>query len=311
MNRTLYAAVTLCLFAAPALADIRGAHCSTSDPYLPGSTARMRWTCSNDSPTAPDPEGLAKIALGYPDGWTVACASQNATDSNGNPVAFSCTASGQTVIYLDTDGGPGEIVPGRSWSFSVDVTAPATATGPQCAFYTLTGDGAGGEPHNIIECGTCQPFIPTNTPTRTPTHTATLTPTSTPTFTPTNTPTLTPTNTPTFTSTNTPTFTPTQTPALAATDTPTPTPTSTQTPTPTLTPTIAFTATATPTDTPTRPPTPTPRATRPPVSPTFTPLVSPTPTLPPAPIPMLDPRGLAAIAAIFAALGILRLKLVK
>ena len=269
MNRALCAAVTLCLFAAPALANIRGAKCSTSDPYLPGGTARMRWTCSNDSPTAPDPEGLNKIALGYPDGWTVACGSQNATDSNGNPVAFSCTASGQTVTYVDTDGGPGEILPGRTWSFGVDVTAPATATGPQCAFYTLSGDGSGGEPHNIIDCGICQGFTPTNTPT------------------------------PTFT--NTPTLTPTNTPTLTPTSTPTPTPTNTLTPTPTLTPTVALTptVTATPTITQTRTPTPTPRATRTPVTPS------------PEAIPMLDPRGLAAVAAIFAAIGILRLKMLK
>ena len=266
MNRALCAAVTLCLFAAPALANIRGAKCSTSDPYLPGGTARMCWTCSNDSPTAPDPEGLNKIALGYPDGWTVACGSQNATDSNGNPVAFSCAASGQTVTYVDTDGGPGEILPGRTWSFCVDVTAPPTATGPQCAFYTLSGDGSGGEPHNIIECGTCQPkaFTPTNTPTLTPTKTPTLTPTNTPTLTPTNTPTLTPTNTLT------------------------PTPTNTLTPTPTLTPTVALTPTFTP-----------------PNMPTYTPSLTPNP----AAIPMLDPRGLAAVAAIFAAIGILRLKM--
>ena len=298
MNRALCAAVTLCLFAAPALANIRGAKCSTSDPYLPRGTARMCWTCSNDSPTAPDPEGLNKIALGYPDGWTVACGSQNATDSNGNPVAFSCTASGQTVTYVDTDGGPGEILPGRTWSFCVDVTAPATATGPQCAFYTLSGDGSGGEPHNIIECGTCQPqgFTPTNTPTPTPTNTPTLTPTNTPTLTPTNTPTLTPTNTPTLTPTNTPTLTPTNTPTLTPTNTPTPirtntptpTPINTLTPTPTLTPTVALTPTFTP-----------------PNMPTNTPSLTPNP----AAIPMLDPRGLAAVAAIFAAIGILRLKM--
>ena len=284
MNRALCAAVTLCLFAAPALANIRGAKCSTSDPYLSGGTARMCWTCSNDSPTAPDPEGLNKIALGYPDGWTVACGSQNATDSNGNPVAFSCTASGQTVTYVDTDGGPGEILPGRTWSFCVDVTAPATATGPQCAFYTLSGDGSGGEPHNIIECGTCQPKA----------------------FTPTNTPTPTPTNTPTLIRTNTPT--------LAPTNTPTPTPNNTLTPTPTLTPTVALTptVTATPTMTQTWTATPTPRVTLTPL-PTFTPPNMPTntPSLTPNPadIPMLDPRGLAVVAAIFAAIGILRLKM--
>jgi hypothetical protein len=117
----------------------------------------MRWTCSNESPASPDPEALDQIALGFPDGWTVACGSQDATDSGGNPVAFACSASGQAVTYADTDEGAGEIVPGRSWSFSVGVTAPATSTTPVCAFYTLSGDGSGGEPHNLIDCGTCLP----------------------------------------------------------------------------------------------------------------------------------------------------------
>jgi hypothetical protein len=39
--------------------------------------------------------------------------------------------------------------------------------------------------------------------------------------------------------------------------------------------------------------------------PTNTPSLTPNP----AAIPMLDPRGLAAVAAIFAAIGILRLKM--
>jgi len=345
VSRALCAAVTLCLFAAPALADIRGAKCATSDPYVPGGAATMRWTCSNDSPTAPDPEGIVQIALGYPNGFTVACASQNGSDSAGSPVAFSCSASGQTVTYADTDGGAGEVLPGRTWSFSVNVTAPASATTPQCVFFTITGDGAGGEPHSIIECATCLPAVPTSTPTFTPTNTPTFTPTNTPTSTPTNTPTLTPTNTPTSTPTNTPTLTPTITPTLTFTQTPTVTSTSTPTSTPTITPTLTFTrtptvtSTNTPTSTPTATPTLTPTLTpsfsptpvvltptvtaTPTITRTRTPTRTPTPTItgtvlptstpppPPnaAPIPMLDPRGLAVIAAILGAFGVLRLRM--
>ena len=158
MHRSLTATVALgLLLAAPALADIRGAQCTTADPYLPGGTATMRWTCTNGGPSAPDPEALDKVALGFPDGWTVACGAQDAADSGGSPVAFSCSASGQTVTFTDSDGGPGEVLPGRSWSFSVVVTAPATATAPACAFYTLSGDGSGGEPHDVIDCGMCLP----------------------------------------------------------------------------------------------------------------------------------------------------------
>ncbi len=158
MYRSISATVALgLLLAAPAFADIRGAQCTATDPYLPGGTATMRWTCTNGSPSSPAPEALDQVALGFPDGWTVACGAQDAADSGGSPVAFSCAASGQTVTFTDSDGGSGEVSPGRSWSFSVAVTAPATATAPACAFYTLSGDGAGGEPHEVIDCGTCLP----------------------------------------------------------------------------------------------------------------------------------------------------------
>jgi plastocyanin len=141
----------------PAFANVGGSTCTTSDPYLPGGTATMCWTCTSGGPTAPNPECLDQVALGYPDGWAVACGSQDAVDSAGNPVAFSCTAAGQTVTFADSDGGAGEVCPERSWSFCVDVTAPVTETDPICAFYTVSGDGAGGQPHDVIDCGTCLP----------------------------------------------------------------------------------------------------------------------------------------------------------
>ena len=78
MYRALSAAVAFGLLcAAPAFADIRGAKCASSDGYIPGGTATMRWTCSNGSPAAPDPEALNQIALGFPDGWTVVSADRS------------------------------------------------------------------------------------------------------------------------------------------------------------------------------------------------------------------------------------------
>ncbi|MCP4591848.1 MAG: hypothetical protein GY842_14020, partial [bacterium] len=154
MYRAIIAAVSCVVFAAPGFASIQGSYCTTSDPYFPGSTASMCWTCTSDGPTT-NPECLNEVALGYPDGWTVACDSQDGVDSAGNPVDFNCTAGGQNVTYSDNNGGPGEICPDQSWSFCVNVTAPASASGTICAFYSLTGDGSGGDPHEIIDCGTC------------------------------------------------------------------------------------------------------------------------------------------------------------
>ena len=154
MVRALILVVSLALAATPAFASIAGSTCTTTDPYLPGGTATMCWTCTNAGPTS-NPECLDEVALGHPDGWTVACGTQDAVDSAGNPVELDCTAGGQNVTFADTDGGAGEVCPGQSWSFCVDVTAPASPTEPVCVFYTLSGDGAGGDPHEIIDCDTC------------------------------------------------------------------------------------------------------------------------------------------------------------
>ena len=82
----------------------------------------------------------------------------------------------------------------------------------------------------------------------------------------------------------------------AAPPTPTPTPTNTPTFTPTLTPTL------TPTNTPAATPTLTPTRTN---TPTFTPTFSPTPSIVVTSIPTLDPRGLLALTAVLAAVGLL------
>ncbi len=156
MYRALFVAVSVAVLAVPVSADVRGATCTTADPFLPGGTATMCWTCSNGSPSSPSPECLDRVALGYPDGWSVACASQAPATSGGNAVALACEAGGQNVTYSDTDAGAGEVCPGESWSFCVDVTAPTGDTQPRCVFYTLSGDASGAEPHDIIDCATVQ-----------------------------------------------------------------------------------------------------------------------------------------------------------
>ena len=155
-NCALIAAVVIVLAGASAHASVNGSSCTTSDPFIPGATTTMCWTCTNAGPLAGDPECLEEAALGYPDGWAVACGTQDAADSSGSPVELGCSAGGQTVTFSDLDGGAGEICPEQSWGFCVDVTAPAAPAEPVCVFYTLTGDGAGGEPHAIIDCETVQ-----------------------------------------------------------------------------------------------------------------------------------------------------------
>lgn len=140
------------------------------------------------------------------------------------------SVTGSTFSYVDCSGNTG------TFSASTDYASTICAT----SVTKLTGNGT----TYLESTCTCDPVIPTPTPTTTPTPTQTITPTNT--------------VTPTIGLSPTPTNTPTKTTGL------TPTPTKTLTPTPsstlglTPTPTITPTKTKTPTPTPTKTPTPTP-----------------------------------------------------
>jgi hypothetical protein len=181
------------------------------------------------------------------------------------------SVTGSTFSYVDCSGNTG------TFSASTDYASTICAT----SVTKLTGNGT----TYLESTCTCDPVIPTPTPTTTPTPTQTITPTNTvtPTIglspTPTNTPTkttgLTPTPTKTLTPTPSSTLGLTPTPTITPTKTKTPTPTPTKTPTPTpvnvavgpFTSFVSFEAydcnNPLPTPTPTKTPTPTPTPTRP------------------------------------------------
>jgi hypothetical protein len=83
------------------------------------------------------------VVLDFPSGWTVACGTQDATDSSGYNVTLVCGAAGNQVTYDN-----GNLAEG-TWGFCVTVTAPAGAPVPSPIQWSLGGDGYGDAPHSL------------------------------------------------------------------------------------------------------------------------------------------------------------------
>jgi hypothetical protein len=126
--------------------SIAGSTVMTGGGYVPGTTALFCGTAVNAST---DTEWLDAVSLTFPSGWTPACDWQAADDSAGHPVAFDCIAAGNSVSYLDNDGGFGEVYDGCSWSFCVALNVPGGASGSQSVAWALSGDGYGALPHEV------------------------------------------------------------------------------------------------------------------------------------------------------------------
>lgn len=123
---------------------------ATEDCYQDGTTQTLCFTVHNGST---DGEWLDQVRLTFPPGppaWTVACHSQDASDSAGYPVNFNCTPSSNEARYDDSDAdGYGEVSQGSSWGFCVDVTVPAGYDGNRIINWGLSGDEDGTTPHDI------------------------------------------------------------------------------------------------------------------------------------------------------------------
>ena len=112
-----------------------------------GTTGSMTFQVFNNSF---DQEYIYEIELTLPSGWTLACNSQDATDSGGNAVNATCFAASNVVTYTGEDAALGEIVDGQAWNFTIDVTVPGgTSAGNYDFSYILTGDGFGAAPHTV------------------------------------------------------------------------------------------------------------------------------------------------------------------
>lgn len=141
------------------LMSISGSAVTTEDCYEANKTQTLCFTVYNGST---DAEWLDRVRLTFPtllDPWTVACNSQDATDSSGNPVNLTCTTPfAYEVVYTDTNGTPGEVTAGSSWGFCTVVTVPAGYNGPRIINWGLSGD-KGDEISGTLTIEECTPLM--------------------------------------------------------------------------------------------------------------------------------------------------------
>lgn len=143
--------------------SVSGSSVETDECYQADKTQTFCFTVYNGST---DGEWLNGVTLTFPEDaspppgpWSVsACGYQDATDSLGYTVNFSCTPSGKQVVYADSDSdGYGEISNGASWSACVDVAVPAGYTGDRYISWDVSGDTSGSD-NGAIKIEQCTPL---------------------------------------------------------------------------------------------------------------------------------------------------------
>ncbi|MBN1535793.1 MAG: hypothetical protein JW908_03595 [Anaerolineales bacterium] len=141
---------------ASGIMNISNSVVKTYNCYHPGTT---RTYCFQVYNASPDSEWLDRVRLTVPHNppaWSIACNSQDATDSMGNPVNLTCSNSfSYEVLYVDNDSETptpiGEISAGSSWEFCVDITIHSSYTGDRPIYWGLSGDDDGDPPHEITD----------------------------------------------------------------------------------------------------------------------------------------------------------------
>lgn len=124
------------------LLSVEGSSISTDLCFQENKTETYCFTVYNGSITD---EWLSKIELTFPDDvgldpWTVNQYSMDATDSMGYPISMTVITSTNMITYTDGDAGDGEISPGSSWGFCVDIAIPNGYGGNQDIDWTITGE---------------------------------------------------------------------------------------------------------------------------------------------------------------------------
>jgi hypothetical protein len=101
---------------------------------------------------SPDEEWLAHIEITFPEGFVIHPETAVYEEGFSGPWAFDFQVTGdgiQTAVWLDADGGEGEIWAGDSGIFQVEVSAPAGLEGALYAPWLLEGDDYAEPPHVV------------------------------------------------------------------------------------------------------------------------------------------------------------------
>ena len=116
----------------------------------PGETYTFTFGVYNAST---DAEWITDVTITFPDLWVVDAASMSYVPIVPDPIRPSwdmVVPEGPTAMWLDNDGGYGELYGGEYTTVSVDVTVGADYGIP--IFWCLEGDIWGDPPHDVCGC---------------------------------------------------------------------------------------------------------------------------------------------------------------
>jgi hypothetical protein len=147
MMRSLLTFLLLALAAAPALATLDGSTAVVFAPgnAHPGGTVTFSFELTNNSP---DGEAVREVRITFPEDSD---ALGGSWDDYGQGWDFDITITGEYdnyISFFDADGDPGEILPGQSGFFSVEVYLHTNMDcGTQFLDVRMFGDEGGDDPH--------------------------------------------------------------------------------------------------------------------------------------------------------------------
>lgn len=144
-------ACVLCL-SGSALGDVSATYVGMSSPaaVVPGATDTFTFLVENGST---DGESIADVQIVFPDGYILFPATMSYVPIVAARPSWDMTVPpvDHTALWVDNDGGDGEVYPTESVLVSIDVTVAEVLYGIPI-HWCVMGDGTGAEPHQNCGC---------------------------------------------------------------------------------------------------------------------------------------------------------------
>ena len=151
MRNLLIVVLVLALAAFASAREIEGASVELLSPgaISPGETYLFEFWVQNDSQ---DAEWLTDVLITFPDLWTVNTASMGYDEiAAGRPSWDMIVPEGPTAMWLDNDGGYGEVYSTEGTRVFVEATVAGQLYGIPI-YWCLKGDIWGDPPHEVCGC---------------------------------------------------------------------------------------------------------------------------------------------------------------
>ena len=153
MRNLLIVVLVLSVAVSAGARSIEGSYVELLDPasISPGETYTFTFGVYNASL---DTEWITDVLITVPDGWTIDESSMSYVPIVADPIRpdwAMMVPDGPTAMWLDNDGGYGELYDDEYTTVSVDLTVAGQLYGIPI-FWCLKGDIWGDPPHEVCGC---------------------------------------------------------------------------------------------------------------------------------------------------------------